>query len=226
MTARVCVFAKPAVPGAAKTRLAPAVGERAAARLARAFLSDTWHLVCSRSWAIPVLATTHLDAFTDTVGPSAERLLQGNGELGARIERVLQLALDRGTPALALGADSPGLPASRLDLAHAALGTTDAVLGPSVDGGFYLLGVRHCPAGLLDDIPWSSRQTFDAVRERCSVHGLSLTILPPWFDVDTPEDLALLEAVLARGAVRASATAEELRTIRAGSAGPGATPCA
>lgn len=201
----LCVFAKPPRPGAVKTRLAAALGAEGAARLAGAFLADSWALAASRPWARPVLVTTEQDP---TLVPGAELWLQGPGDLGARLERVLSRALDRSEAAIAIGTDAPSLPADRLDAAHQALASgADAVLGPAEDGGYYLIGLRRCPPGLLRDLPWSARDTLEATRRRLEARGLRVTLLEPWFDVDRPADLERLRALLRGDRAAAPATA-------------------
>ncbi len=209
----LCVFAKPPRAGEAKTRLAPALGAEGAAALARAFLSDTWELVTRLPWARPVLAST---------GPWPEGLLpspvevwqQGEGDLGARMERVLRRGLEVCPTAMALGADSPGLPAAHLEAARAALSGADAVFGPSEDGGFYLLALRRLPAGAFADLPWSQPETLERTEARLRSLGLTVARVAPFFDVDVPEDLARLEAELGAGRLHAPSTAAALATLR------------
>lgn len=206
----VCVFAKPSRPGRVKTRLEPRVGAEGAARLARAFLEDTWAALGALRWARRVLATTEI-AGRAPFPRGAEIWLQGPGDLGDRLARVLRRAL-RTSPAgaIALGADSPGLPRPLLDEARAALRTYDAVLGPCEDGGFYLVGLTRCPPGLLRKLRWSASDSFERTRARLEARGLATAILPPWFDVDRPRDLARLSGLIARGAVTAPRTARAL----------------
>ncbi len=228
--ARVCIFAKPPVAGQVKTRLARSLGQDVAAELAAAFFADTWALVRALPWARPVLATTQA-ARPEGLAcePDAEVWPQGEGGLGERLERVFQRALERGPWALALGADTPGLPAHLLEDARARLAAgADAVLGPAEDGGFYLLALRRCPPGLLaEGLPWSAADTCQRTRERLESHGLRTELLAPWFDVDTEADLLRLADLLTRGTVRAPSTEEVLtrrRLARAGGAteAPGA----
>jgi uncharacterized protein len=199
----ICIFAKPPVAGSVKTRLAE--GERAA-RLARAFLLDTCTAVRRLPWARPILATT---------GPLPSALAarldlptwpQGGGDLGARIERVLRRALEDGPRAIAIGADTPGLPRALLEAARAALDDADAAIGPTSDGGFYVLALRRCPDGLLADLPWSREDTFAATLKRLRDRGLVTKVLEPWFDVDRPADLVRLHALISGGVIVAPET--------------------
>jgi hypothetical protein len=89
------------------------------------------------------------------------------------------------------------------------------VLGPCEDGGFYLIGLRSCPAGLLADLPWSAPSTFQRTIDRLRSAGLSIAVLPPWFDIDTPDDLRRLERLLELGELSAPTTAAWLRKWRA-----------
>lgn len=201
----ICIFAKPPVAGKVKTRLAAALGPGRAADLARAFLDDTIAAVTALPWAQAMLATT------EPVRSQLEVLLQGDGDLGARIERVLRAALQRAAFAIAIGADAPALPARLLEGARAALEDSDAVIGPADDGGFYLLGLRACPEGLLSDLPWSSSDTFTRTVERLRARGLRVEVLERWFDVDRVEDLDRLRAALRSGEIDAPRTARILR---------------
>lgn len=209
----LCVFAKPPVPGKVKTRLAAELGDIRAADLARAFLTDTWELASSATWARSILATTEGSASEFGLPGLPEIWLQGEGDLGAKLESIVRRGLAESSVVIAIGADSPGLPTRRLVEARDALATFDAVLGPSEDGGFYLVGLKHCPPGLFADLRWSEPTTFAATRKRLEQRGMRVRILPPWFDVDHPADLDRLRLALERGTVHASATAKALQTM-------------
>jgi rSAM/selenodomain-associated transferase 1 len=187
----VCVFAKPPIAGRVKTRLASTIGAGPAAELAAAMLSDTWAKVFSTPGAQPVLATTEDGEFPATVRGGA-LWLQGEGDLGARLERVLRRGIDTAGAAIAVGADSPLLSSDHLARAIASLAAADAVIGPALDGGYYLLGLRCCPPGLFSEIPWSTPETRQRTEERLRRRGMSITELEPLQDVDVAEDLSIL----------------------------------
>jgi rSAM/selenodomain-associated transferase 1 len=209
----VCVFAKPPRAGAVKTRLGASVGADVAAALARAFIDDTLAAVSRLPWVRPILATT--EPCADELQCGAEVWMQGRGNLGARLERVVRHALCDAPFAIALGADTPGLPRHLLESARTSLGVTDAVLGPSDDGGFYLLGLSRCPRGLLANLPWSAPDTFAETRARLLARHFTPRILTPWFDVDRPQDLARLERGIANGGIAAPETARILSRLGA-----------
>lgn len=210
----ICVFFKPPRAGEVKTRLIPAVGADGAASLAEAFFRDTWSCVETLSWAIPVVASTELLSSRDLPQPAKPVWLQGGGNLGARIERILRRALKQTPFAMAIGADSPGIPSDFLDHAHDAIKMADAVIGPCDDGGFYLLGVRECPPGLLDGIPWSQSRTFASTLKRLRDSGMDVTVIDSWYDIDRPEDLERLERQLTAKMIVAPETLKALGTLR------------
>lgn len=192
----VCVFAKPAIPGRIKTRLVPDLGEIGAVQLASAMLCDVWSVVQSVTGVVPVLAAAERGPFEIDV-PGERIWLQRPGDLGVRIEGILQYGLQFGPAAIALGADSPLFRAEHLEQAIGCLAENDAVLGPAADGGFYLLGVRDCPSGLLADVPWSSDETCRATEHRLRMHGMRVGTIPSLFDVDTMAELETLRRELA-----------------------------
>ncbi|MGH7564760.1 MAG: TIGR04282 family arsenosugar biosynthesis glycosyltransferase, partial [Gemmatimonadota bacterium] len=137
---RVVVLAKAPEPGRVKTRLIPILRAREAAELHEALLLDTLDVV--ESCADVVVA------FTPSTGRrTLERLLgrkrrllpQGPGDLGDRLPRVFEQLCGDGRPVLAVGSDCPGLTTARIQAAAAALGRVDVVLGPALDGGYYLV---------------------------------------------------------------------------------------
>lgn len=194
-TIPICIFAKPPIPGEVKTRLIPALGVEGAAELAKAMLLDVWNTVKLCAGVRPILATTRPGDFPICLSPD-DIWLQGDGDLGQRIERMLNRGLIEAPAATAIGADSPALTTAHLRAALDALQTNDAVVGPATDGGFYLLALRQCQAGLFDSLPWSCPATLEAVKERLSERSLSIAELEPLFDVDTPGDLLTLEKFL------------------------------
>jgi uncharacterized protein len=187
----VCIFAKPPIPGEVKTRLAESVGPESAASLAAAMLRDVWSTVSAAPEVISVLAAASAGSFPIDV-PDGAYWLQETGELGFRIERILRRGLTEAPAAVALGADSPSLTVSHLQSALRELETVDAVIGPSRDGGFYLLGLRRCPSGLLQNLPWSTAETFERTLDRLRSHSMSVSLIDTLPDVDTLEDLQTL----------------------------------
>lgn len=205
----ICVLAKAPVPGMVKTRLAATIGPAAAAALAQAFLADTLELAAGVRHARVVLALA--GELAGPLPPGVERWPQGEGDLGERLERCLARALKDSPAAVAIGTDSPGLPPEQIAAALAELERMPAVLGPAEDGGFYLLGLRRCPPGLLAGLPWSREDTAARTEARLRSCGLEVAKLKAWFDVDTPADLERLQRLLVLEPARAPHTAAALR---------------
>lgn len=191
----VCIFAKPPIPGRVKTRLACFLGQMEAAQLASAMLCDVWSVVQSAAGVMPVLAAAESGSFPIDV-PGERIWLQEAGDLGRRIESILRRGLRNGPAAIALGADSPLLTAAHLEEALELLAGHDAVLGPSDDGGFYLLGVHDCPPGLLTEIVWSCEETCRQTEDRLRRHGMRVGMIRSLIDVDTMAELERLRKEL------------------------------
>lgn len=186
MTALVQVHAKPPRPGTSKTRLGERVGHDVAAALAGAFLRDVFTLL-RRVGVDGVLVTPepHVDH-----GVDAAVWDQGDGDLGARLERSFRRGLESHAVVVALGADSPGLPPSHLRALLGLARSHHAVMGPAADGGFWALGLRGCPEGSLAGLPWSRPDTAAATAARFP----GLVTAPGWWDVDEVADLDRLRA--------------------------------
>lgn len=191
----IIAFARYPGAGQCKTRLIPALGSDGAARVYRAMLDRTlsWIVDVRRSHRIEaeVRYTGGSHAEMAALAPRETRLApQGDGDLGARMERAVLAAMERGfQQVVVVGADCPRLSSSLALQAFDLLTTHDIVLGPARDGGYYLIGLKGCPSALFRDIDWGTesvlRQTIQAARST----GHSLALLPVLRDVDCPEDL-------------------------------------
>lgn len=187
----VAVFARSPEPGRVKTRLMPALRPDEAADLYRALLLDTVEVVESAE-AEAVIAFTPTTArrpLERLLGRRRRLLPQPPGELGDRLEGIQASLHGAGRPVLVVGSDCPGLTPDRLREAVAALERAPAVLGPALDGGFYLLGTSRPEPDLLRGIPWSTADVLEATRRRLRERGLEIRELPVERDLDTPRDL-------------------------------------
>ncbi len=208
--ATLCMMAKAPVAGAVKTRLCPPLSPDRAAAIAAAFIEDSWAAMRRFDAANSALAFTgDRDGFPAAVA-DAVSWPQADGDLGVRIAAVIDEGLRRDPPVLVVGSDSPGLPLRLLRSALTALDNHDAVLGPSDDGGYYLIGCRRSLPGMLDDLPWSSSNTLEATSARLRELGLTTSHIEPWFDVDDEHTLRRLANAIEDGQVVAPATAKLL----------------
>ncbi len=188
------LFAKWPAPGAVKTRLAagdPAWG----ARVARAFLLDTLQrLTAVKARRVLAFAPAEREAdFAALVAGRFTLAAQAEGDLGQRLTAFVDREMDAGAPAVVLvGADSPTLPVAHVEQAFAELERADAVLGPASDGGYYLVGcgVRRPP--LFEAVSWGTGRVLAETVASLKDPQWRLAVLPPWYDVDTPESWAML----------------------------------
>ena len=188
MTTQLGMFAKHWQPGAVKTRLAASIGNEAAAALHRQFvqtLLSRFQNVADRQY----LCFTPADAaesFRDldlgcwTLDPQAA------GDLGARMQHYFSSALSKisAPRAILIGSDSPDLPLEFLEEAFDKLREFPVVLGPTTDGGYYLLGLSQTVPPIFDNIPWSTAEVWPQTIARLTVAGIPYHVLPQWYDVD------------------------------------------
>ena len=127
-------------------------------------------------------------------------LPQHGDDLGARIVFTFDQLFRQGyTQVIVIDSDTPTLPTAYLEQALRLIAApqNDVVLGPSEDGGYYLIGLRQLHRELFERMPWSTSQVFPKTRRRSEQAGLTVACTESWYDVDTPEDLARLEESLA-----------------------------
>jgi len=186
-------------PGRAKTRLCPPLSPQQAADMARALLLDTL-AEAARAEADRWLAYAPAGArgqFFALVGPEVGLLEADAADLGGALWRAQSAAFAHGYGRVALVAsDIPHLEARRYAETFAALDRADVAVGPSGDGGYYLLAARRPTPALFEGIDWSTEAVYRQTRERAAGAGLTVAALGPCDDVDTAADLAWLRGVL------------------------------
>jgi len=203
------IMAKVPEAGRAKTRLTPPLSASEAAELSRCFLLDTIQRVREVRDIAPVIAHDPPESaplFAALAPEFALRAQQGP-DLGARMAECVAAGLAAGAPAVVLiGTDAPHVPAEHIRLAVRLLGegAHDVALGPSEDGGYYLIGLRRPQRALFESMAWSTAGVFEETIARCRSLQLRVALLPPCYDVDTAEALARLEAELARSGGKAA----------------------
>lgn len=192
------VLAKAPVPGYAKTRLAKALGDEGAARIASRLLAHTLQSALAAAVGPIQLCcapdTTHPQFMLARQHPGISLCSQGEGDLGERMERAVARGLAAHRTVLLIGTDAPGLHGGVLRRAAAALHRHDAVAAPASDGGYVLIGLSRPAPGLFTEVAWSTAEVMAQTRARAAMLGLSLCELPPLHDVDEPEDLVHVPA--------------------------------
>ena len=194
--AYLIIFAKAPVAGAAKTRLIPALGAAGAAALAERLLEHAVATGVAANLGGVELCVTPADTHPALVRQQARHgltlTLQGDGDLGARMDRALTRALRDNGRVLLIGTDAPALDAAMLRRAAGALAEADAVFVPALDGGYALVGVCRPAPELFAGVAWSTAQVMQQTRERAAASGLRLAELPAVNEIDEPSDLVHL----------------------------------
>ncbi|MEV3933877.1 MULTISPECIES: TIGR04282 family arsenosugar biosynthesis glycosyltransferase [unclassified Streptomyces] len=198
-TPAILVMAKAPRPGTVKTRLHPLLGPRRCAELQAGLIRHTMELTTVHT-PRTYLAYAPADG-GDTIGtaaPAGVRLLLQRGEdLGQRLAAAVTDAFADGAgPLLVIGTDAPTLTGDHLTAAFDPLESHDVVLGPALDGGYYLIGLRapHTSLFGLGSDAWSTDRVLTATLGVARREGLSVELLCPLRDLDTPEDATALLA--------------------------------
>lgn len=197
MTAEIAVFARAPVPGRAKRRLVPALGEEGAAALQRRMTERAVAAAVEAGagrvglWCTP---DGGHPSFRDLELRYPIRLrTQVGRDLGERMGAAMRHMLARGSRALLAGSDCPALGANEFRRAAEWLaGGTDAVLAPARDGGYVLIGLRRYEASLFSGMDWGTERVLSETRRRLRDLGWKWRETEPLPDIDRPEDLAHL----------------------------------
>lgn len=191
-------FARAPALGQVKTRLQPVLSAEQCLALHRQLVSYTSKTLLSSGLA-PVQIWSwgeEDDSFFREIAPGCPLYRQSGGDLGERMHRALEKALQASAAVVLVGSDCPGLNRALLAEALAALrGGTRAVLGPALDGGYYLLGLRRADRRLFSDISWGTNAVLVQTRQRLRDLDWQWHELKPLADIDRPQDLRLLEGI-------------------------------
>jgi rSAM/selenodomain-associated transferase 1 len=181
--------------GKTKTRLIPAVGAQQAAAIQHRMTVHTLARVAEFA------RESHITVELRITGAPPEQAAaiygssfgirdQGEGPLGQRLRSAVRDAFQGdATKVVVIGTDCPALSPTHLRAAFAALAETDVVLGPALDGGYYLIGLRQDRPELFKGIAWSTNQVLEQTRNAANRLGLSVMLLETLPDIDRPEDL-------------------------------------
>jgi rSAM/selenodomain-associated transferase 1 len=202
MDAALIVVAKKPVPGLTKTRLCPPFTPESAAEFYRCLMLDTLALVARFEDADHVIAYAPLGArdYFRQQAPNGFRLVPQEGEdLGQRLANALHHHLALGYQRVVImNSDGPTLPLDSVEEAFSGLEKADITLGPSYDGGYYLIGMKRHHVELFQGISWSTEKVLAQTLAKCQESGLGVHCLPKWYDVDVGSDLQRLYRDLVR----------------------------
>jgi hypothetical protein len=208
------VFCREPIEHQVKTRLIGPITPAAAAALSDGFIRDALtKAVFVRSARIVIAASApdgaerskYFQRLSRQFG--AELIDQGDGSLGRRMARSLEPFSSNG--ALLIGTDTPSLPSALLATSFGLLRRNRVVIAPSLDGGYYAVGVRDAMPPIFTAIRWGIRNVFDSTIKRLERAGIRYALGPAWYDVDRWADVMLLAAhlrMLARARRRADSS--------------------
>lgn len=211
------IMAKAPRPGMVKTRLTQSLPPPASTELYRCLLEDTVALAKSLSGVeVAVMCPEpDKDELAHLLGNAVQVVAQKGEGLAAGLTSVFAhftAAIQHRV--IAFNSDSPHLPASVLESAFEALATCDVVVGPTHDGGYYLVGAKATHPGLFIGDEMGTSNALDTLLERVRALGLSLRLADPFYDIDVADDLIQLAAELRLSPPRAPRTAAWLAKWR------------
>ena len=189
MTTLIQIFAKAAIEGAVKTRLAQQVGNAAALEIHRRLCR---HVVaqCRAAGADAVEIWAALDVNDGFLQGFGLPVLEQQGrELGTRLDFAMRHGLARHSRVVIVGADVYSLTPAYLQQAFAALQHSEIVVGPAQDGGYVLIGAQHSLPLVFQDIPWGTAEVMAATMDRLLSNVIGFELLPERWDIDTLEDI-------------------------------------
>ncbi|MEJ2247944.1 MAG: TIGR04282 family arsenosugar biosynthesis glycosyltransferase [Acidobacteriota bacterium] len=196
------IFTRYPVPGQVKTRLIPALGQKGAALLHRRMteltLSKARAVRTSSDSDEPEIMVCHSGSrrkhFRAWLGRDIQYFRQPSGDIGHRMEAAFKAAFQKGSKrVIAVGADIPGLSSEILEKALRGLQNHDIVLGPAMDGGYYLIGMKSLHPELFQAMDWGTESVCNRTRSSIRRLGLDLLELPLLEDSDRPENLIVAD---------------------------------
>ncbi|MBS3755312.1 MAG: TIGR04282 family arsenosugar biosynthesis glycosyltransferase [Desulfobacterales bacterium] len=203
------VFVKAPVRGTVKTRLAEDLGDSGAVRLYRALVEDLLATIYRMNINLRIFyhPGKHEALMRKWLGADAPLFVQQGADLGQRMHHALGCTAAEGFRSVVLiGSDIPGLNDQIINNAFSLLGAYPAVIGPAVDGGYYLIGFRAgCIfMGAFTGIDWGTPNVLEKTLQRFRQKGKETPLLPSLRDIDTRADLQAFAAGLSDGAARSS----------------------
>jgi rSAM/selenodomain-associated transferase 1 len=205
----VVVMAKAPREGSVKTRLTGAYAPRDVVQLSDCMLRDTLSLVraLSRVRVAVMCPSEDVADVASRLPAGVEVVSQRGGGLAAALMSAFEQFVPQFRRVVAIDSDSPHLPLAIVESAFELLAASDVVVGPTEDGGYYLVGASAVHPRLFDAAPLGTGSARDALLGNARALGLSLALTEPWYDVDLPADLLRLAAELRLEPSRAPRTA-------------------
>ena len=189
----VITFCKYPVEGKVKTRIAKTIGNEFATKLYRIFAEHTFQELLKADPVFSYLFFPYNDnqeKIRKWAGTEFFFELQEGNDLGEKMYNAFKKIIDRGSAkTIIIGTDIPDISSDIIRKALLALDNSDIVIGPSNDGGYYLLGMKKLHKNLFTGIEWSQDSVLTETLEKVNALNLSYSLLPELIDIDTEDDL-------------------------------------
>lgn len=189
MSQTLLIFIRNPQFGKVKTRLASTVGEAEALRIYQILLEKTREVALGVSAQRLLFYSDFIEKNDDWPEAEFSKKMQTGGDLGQRMEQAFRTAFEAGArKAVIIGSDCPELTGKVLQTAFDLLENADFVLGPTRDGGYYLLGMKKLEPSVFHGIEWSTAAVRAKTLEKIEALGKTCALLPTLADVDTEAD--------------------------------------
>ena len=190
MTKVLLIFIKNPELGKVKTRLAKSIGDDKALQVYKELLEKTISVAKRTDARRQVWYSSFIDYEDEITTDKFEKYLQSGSNLGERMKNAFQQVFEEGVErAVIIGSDCPSLNKKIVKNAFDRLKENDLVIGPSEDGGYYLLGMNRYYEALFEDIEWSTESVLESTLQKAESNRLKVFQLPILNDIDNLEDL-------------------------------------
>jgi len=187
--AGLIIFVKNPELGKCKTRLAATIGDEKALLVYKKLLEHTKNVSLQLSLNKYLFYDQKIETSDNWANDKFRKNIQHSGDLGDRMYNAFKTVLQSETKAVIIGSDCPEISSEIINQAVEALDKKDFVIGPTFDGGYYLLGMKTASKYIFENMSWSIDSVFDETISRINKHNKTYSLLETLSDLDYEEDL-------------------------------------
>lgn len=196
------IFVKYPQPGFVKTRLAKDIGKDKACLLYRLFVETILKRTQDKRFSRIIFYSpaNKKNEIEKWLGDDLEMYPQKGKDLGERLSQAFKFSFKKGAQrVIAMGSDSPMLDNKLILKAFNRLKQVNCVLGPALDGGYYLIGFSSFCPEIFQGIPWGESRVLEKTKDKIKKLGLELSLLESHLDIDNLDDLNMFQKILTNG---------------------------
>ena len=191
------IFIKNPVKGKVKTRLAATIGDDMALAIYQKLIKHTLDIVMDAAADKFIFFSNTIDETIGHKNTPVHKAIQFGNDLGEKMKNAFErLFKSEYKCIIIIGTDCPGITSNILLEAFSKLNNNDVVIGPAMDGGYYLIGMKEMYGKLFEDISWSTSTVLHSTIERCKINNWAYALLTALSDVDEEKDLVHLENLI------------------------------